>query len=232
MRKLLLGVTAALGMALFSSQASAVTINFAGNGGLANSYSFSSGGVGVDVTATTFNNSGPTGDFAYVGQYSRGLGVTSHYGDSHQVDGRNRNDLLIFDFDQQVTLKSVKFSYVDRYDDFRFFFQDLGSGDLVDFGTQVDIPGTGFATYVFASLWTGTKFGIGAYGKYDNFKVKKPSCCAGTASSSSLAAADRLERHGLSRLAQKAGRDRLSGLRIGIREAAHSGRFSFAPGSV
>ena len=122
------------------------------------------------LTATTFKRGAPTGDQARVGQYSTGLGVTSHAGDSHQVDGMNKNDLLIFDFNNEVTLTSVTFSYVDNNDDFWFLLLD-SEGNTVDIDAKIDIPGTGSSTYIFSSIWTGDSFGIGAKGKYDNFKV-------------------------------------------------------------
>ncbi|MDJ0638236.1 MAG: VPLPA-CTERM sorting domain-containing protein [Paracoccaceae bacterium] len=143
--------------------ASAATFNFAGSGGYGSSFSFSDSGVNVDVTATTYQDNGAvTGNFAYVGQWGSGLGVYSHSGDSHQVDGANRNDLLQFVFDQTVRIVSVTFSYVDWNDDFTLHLDNSYVG-------SADIPNSG--TYTFQSSWIGTSFGIGAYGYHDNFKV-------------------------------------------------------------
>ncbi len=148
--------------------------NLTGSGGLASSHTFTQDGIGLEVTAGSFSNGGQTFTGGWVGRYSSGLGVTNYYGDSHQVDGRHVNDLLFFNFDQNVVLKSVTFSYNERGDDFRFFFQSGGSGSLVDWGSNVDIPGSNFySTYVFANEWIGENFGIGAAGKRDDFKVKK-----------------------------------------------------------
>ncbi len=148
-----------------------MTIDFRGYAGLADSYDFFNDGIGVTVTAGIFNSSGNVSTGGYVGQYSRGLGATTHYYDSHQVDGYHNNDILLFNFDQTVRLHHIVFSYVDWNDRFRFFHDSDGNGLLNDFGWNTDIPNSG--VYVFNSLWEGTLFGIGAKGKYDNFKIKK-----------------------------------------------------------
>jgi hypothetical protein len=156
-----------------ASVADAATYDFSGRGGLDTSYSFTADGIGLTVTAGTFTtrNGGTVRDGALVGQYGGGLGVTSHTGDSRQVDGMNRNDILIFDFDQDVELESVTFTRVDRNDEFRFFFEDA-SDDLIDWGGQIDIPGRRLGTYAFALEWVGDQFGIGALDSYDNFFVR------------------------------------------------------------
>lgn len=174
--KALAAAIAAAGILFGSGAANAATLvdfDLTGNGGLAPSYGFSNGGVGLTVTAGTFDNSGISPGVAYVGQYGSGLGVTSHWGDQHFVDGATLNDVLIFQFDTAVRFASVTFSYNDRNDDFRFFFENGGSGGLVDWGSDIDLPGSGFySTYVFNGTWVGDQFGIGAYGANDEFKVK------------------------------------------------------------
>ncbi len=155
------------------SAASAATFDFSGRGGLATSHSFTSDGIDLTVTAGTFttSNGGTVTEGALVGRYAAGLGVTSHFGDSRQVDGMNNNDILIFEFGQDVELESVTFTRVDRNDEFRFFFEDA-TDDLIDWGGQVDIPGRWIGTYAFALEWVGDRFGIGALQNFDNFYVK------------------------------------------------------------
>lgn len=160
----------------------AVMFNLTGNGGLADSYTFSNSGITLKVTPGTTDEAlttvttpeGP--DFRYqVGQYSDGLGVTTHDGDSHQVDGANRNDLLIFNFtapSAQAQLLSVRFTFVDENDDFTFWFDDDKDGKLDgDYIGKFDIPNNG--KYSFAGTYAGLLIGIGAVDWKDNFKVKK-----------------------------------------------------------
>ncbi len=157
-------------MVLSTSIAHAVTFNFGGYGGLADSYDFSSSGINLTVTAGRFKSDGTIIDEGRVGQYAWGLGATTRWHDSHQVDGYKGNDILIFSFDQKVTLEKVAFSYVDGNDRFRFFHDTDHDGELTDFGTSIDIPYGN--VYVFNSVWDGKLFGIGAKGKYDNFKIE------------------------------------------------------------
>ncbi len=132
---------------------------------------YTDGVVNVTVDGGTFNGAGSIClSCGVAGQYSTGLGVTSHSGDSHQVDGANRNDIVKFTFDYEVILKAVTFSYVDGNDEFSFATMD--GGPLGVIARNVNIPGTGFATYTFNSIWQGTMFGIGAWDGNDNFKIK------------------------------------------------------------
>lgn len=173
-------LVAALGAA--NPAGAAVMFNLTGNGGLADSYTFTKSGITLKVTPGTTDEAlttvttpeGP--DFRYqVGQYSGGLGVTTHAHDSHQVDGANRNDILIFDFTApaaQTQLLSVRFTFNDGNDDFTFWFDDDKDGKLDgDYIGKVDIPNNG--KYTFAETYAGFLFGIGAVDDYDNFKVKK-----------------------------------------------------------
>lgn len=132
---------------------------------------YTDGVVNVTVNGGTFNNAGAIClSCGYAGQYSTGLGVLSHRGDSHQVDGANRNDIVKFTFDYEVILEAVTFSYVDRNDEFSFATVD--GGPLGVIARNVNIPGTGFGTYTFNNIWQGTMFGIGAWDDSDNFKIK------------------------------------------------------------
>ncbi len=158
-----------------STAAAATSFNFSGNGGLASSYSFTEDGITVDVTPGVFSNGGTVTSTGLIGQYAGGLGISSHIFDDHQVDGRTRNDLAIFEFSQSVILESVSFSFVDGNDEFSFFFDNEPDGTLDPISFNIDIPGGG--TYTFASIWDGTLFGIGAFDgslftPADNFKIK------------------------------------------------------------
>jgi len=176
MKKLFAAVFA-LVLSSAAAQAATIDFDFRGNGYLAPSYTFTESGVSVTATAASFNGIGDvsTNPNYRVGQYSLGLGMSRNRNDSHEVDGRRGNDLIVFDFDRNVTLESVSFTHVDSNDEFSFFF-DAGADGSLDFDNlsfNVDIPGSG--TYTFAQIWTGDLFGIGAYdGSFfstDNFKI-------------------------------------------------------------
>jgi hypothetical protein len=176
MPRAFLSFVAALAASLLAiSTASASVINLAGSGGLEDSYSFSVDGINLTVTAATFNNSGEILGDAKIGQYSNGLGVTSSYHDDHYVDGKNGNDVLIFEFEKAVKFDSVTFAYNDRNDEFTFFFAADEIQGLELISNNVDLPGGSnfYATYVFQQEWISTLFGIGAYDSDDEFKVKK-----------------------------------------------------------
>lgn len=155
------------------------TFHLAGHGGLKDAYVFEEDDIELTVTAATFSDDGTINDPAKVGQYYGGLGVTNSYYDGHWVDGRGRNDLLIFTFDHDIELHSVTFTYADYNDDFHFFFQEVDDAALELEAGNVDLPGGGwwhhdfFSTYVFSKEWIGDAFGIGADYKDDEFKVKK-----------------------------------------------------------
>lgn len=132
---------------------------------------YTDGVVNITVDGGTFNNAGAIClGCGRAGQYSGGLGVTSHSGDSHQVDGANRNDIVKFTFDHEVILEAVTFSLVDGNDEFSFATMD--GGPLGVIARNVNIPGSGVGTYTFNSIWQGTMFGIGAWDSSDNFKIK------------------------------------------------------------
>jgi len=169
MRTLFLTIVAFL---LSCTTAFAVTFNFAGPNIVAPSHTFTNGSVSVETTAGTFSPAGVITPGGVVGRYAGGLGATTHSGDSHQVDGANRNDIILFDFNQTVTLESVTFSLVDSNDEFSFFFDTEPDGVLNPISYNVDIPGSGVGTYNFVSTWTAGMFGIGAWDSSDNFKIK------------------------------------------------------------
>ncbi len=159
-------------LALSCTMANATTFDFTGNGGLAASYNF--GPVdGISVTATpgafVTSGGGTVTAQGQIGQYTGGLGVTNPSDSDHQVDGSGWNDIVVFDFSQDVILQSVTFSYFGGNDDFSFFFDNLDDGDLDGIAYNVD---TNTNTYTFNSVWNGDLFGIGALDRNDEFKIK------------------------------------------------------------
>lgn len=151
-----------------SAQAASHTTFLTGNDGLANSHSYTTAD-GVNITATATSKGIVTTKKALVGEYSKGLGVTSYKGDDHQVDGFLRDETLWLSFDKDFVLKGILFSYVDSNDDATISV-NMKSGN-VDLGDHYIGKGLAFLDLSKFDLTT-TKIGITATGNYDDFKVK------------------------------------------------------------
>ncbi len=105
---------------LGTGAAQAVTvIDFRGDGGLdtdgESSYSFGPvDGITVKATATSRDDTNDPQQTAWIGQYSAGLGVTNLAGDgSDQVDGSGWTDTIWLEFNKEVTITHILFSYVE-----------------------------------------------------------------------------------------------------------------------
>lgn len=145
------------------------------------------GDVTATASATAYNPHADKTHEAWVGQYSKGLGVTNNvfwvdtwYGGgywvstdgSHTVDGKGWDDTLWLDFSKPIEFTSVKFSYIGYFhEDVRILDGDgnvLGDFDLSDIKyswhhAHLDISDLDY---------TGTTLGLEAYGKHDSWKVK------------------------------------------------------------
>ncbi|UTW56440.1 PEPxxWA-CTERM sorting domain-containing protein [Kordiimonas sp. SCSIO 12610] len=164
-----------------------VDFDFRQGGGAVDEAFFSVMGVDLAVRAGTFDSDGIRIGTRDVFQSTGGLGVLGpdeerprqgdEVPDSTNVDGRRANDILVFDFSQRVRLNSVTFSFVDDNDQFRFFQDVDGFGQLIGFGGntpivggQVDIPFSN--TFSFApGLFASELFGIGAAQGNDDFRI-------------------------------------------------------------
>ncbi|MGZ2257652.1 VPLPA-CTERM sorting domain-containing protein [Roseobacter sp. A03A-229] len=176
--------------------------NLVGHAGLqatGESLEFTNGDLTLSATGHLMNEDGSIGDVRRIGQYGYeyywnrhtrswhvkggGLGVTTGWGDSHQVDSHSHDEVIKLSFNKTVTIERLYFSLVDSDDDFSFSMVD--GEDAGAFYQNVDITGHGYGYYDFNSEWTGTMFGIGAadrichkWGKaydcdnWDNFKLK------------------------------------------------------------
>jgi hypothetical protein len=194
-------IAAAAAIAMLAGAASAATvhatINLTGNAGLEDSLEFTQDGLKLTVTGHLLNSDGSIGSQEKIGQYSNGLGVTNDdeyvtkykpvwnsqakkfewveykvYTDAHFVDGRGKNEVVQFLFDKVVEIKQVWFTYNDSGEEFAFTVVDGDKGGTYFPG--IDIPGKNFySSYVFSKEWLATTFGIGATGKFDEFKIKK-----------------------------------------------------------
>ena len=147
------------------------TFYLAGHGGVSDSYSWSKGGLDLTATGHILNHDGSIGDQKKIGQYSRGLGVTSYHGDSHMVDGGYKKETVKFSFNRHVTIEKVWFSYNDHNDDFEFTVVDGASAGT--YYSDIDINGGFYGHYSFQGDWTASMFGIGSDYHSDEFKIKK-----------------------------------------------------------
>lgn len=169
-------ILAAAACVSLATTAGAVTLSFVSPSPvLGSSLAFSAGGVGVEVTAGTFDffPNPSTINFATrnVVQGNGGLGVNGGFLDfNSQVDGALGNDVLVFTFSQSVVLEAASFANVDSNDDFAFGTVVNGEfSRLVDFanvGTTLDL-----SSIATKAQRTGLSFGIGAIGFLDNFTV-------------------------------------------------------------
>jgi hypothetical protein len=158
-----------------TTSAFAATFNLTGNGGLANSYSFSEDGIDLTITpaAITLGPTIPDDTVAtqgQIGQYSGGLGISQPGSDSHQVDGYGVDELLVFAFSETVQFISAKFTYVGSDDGFEFWFdQGMDSSLNGDYQFTADIPDS--LVYVLTDTYISDLFGIGAVYKKHDFKL-------------------------------------------------------------
>lgn len=138
---------------------------------------YSVDGINLAVSAGRYYNpfgSAPLGvyDYGDIGQSNgNGLYMRNGYGDDHQIDGDGRNEVAIFQFDRNVTLESVSFTYFSDNDDFAFFFDVGDDGSLNLINGDIDANPLDAYSFAGAYLLNGDLFGIGAIGDNDDFKL-------------------------------------------------------------
>ena len=108
---------------LVGPQKVCTTVNLQGNSALdgadGNTRTWTDAATGVIVTARAFSQAkgSTTFETAYLGAYNGGLGVTDRYegnGNSnrHTVDNVDKNNYIVFQFSQAVTMDKVSLGYV------------------------------------------------------------------------------------------------------------------------
>ncbi|MEP0961136.1 MAG: VPLPA-CTERM sorting domain-containing protein [Roseobacter sp.] len=107
-------------------------------------------------------------------QNNEGLGVNNFNPDgSGEIDGSGSNDILVFQFSSAVRLTEIIFESVSNNDDFVFYTPgqspNAAQFDILN-PIPFDIDGD---EGLFATNFTGTTFGIGAFGDNDDFRVSK-----------------------------------------------------------
>lgn len=170
--KLLLGVFA---MTMASSVFAAITFDFTEYNSPKNSLTFES--EGYEVKATGWARYYNTNSFTQtpLGSSYGGLFIKRGTFDNHQIDGKGRDEMVIFDFlGKAVKLISATFSYVSNNDQFDLFADNDSTGPL-DFVLRGDPDGSWphyTDTYNFNSPVHGSRFGFLARESDDDFKIK------------------------------------------------------------
>jgi hypothetical protein len=143
---------------------------------------FTAFGTTFSIDADTFDYSKTSGlslnneTDIEITQNNEGLGIDNNNEtfcffrcsrDDANVDGKDNNDIFVFSFDDTITLSSVIFENVGSNDDFLFYMPGADNPSQ-----QFDISGTSGdeGSYSFDNLSLKT-FGIGAYGRNDDFRI-------------------------------------------------------------
>ncbi|MGF1480479.1 MAG: PEP-CTERM sorting domain-containing protein [Cyanophyceae cyanobacterium] len=156
------------------NQANAVTFNFSGSGGFANSFTFTEEGLSVTATASNVT-AGETID-AQVTQNSAGLGVFAGDVDENlRVDGdlegssngQTSIDTLDLTFDTEVFFSSATFTRIDSSDEF-----DLSIDDGETERSELNPVGNGTVTVDFPSL-RGSTFSFSATDFNDGYRLQQ-----------------------------------------------------------
>ena len=170
-------LSAVLTLTAAAASAATVSYDFSGGVGEAASVPYAKGGLGLTVTAASFDETGmvrPGSDSA-VTLNAGGLGVHNSVSSADPeknrfVDGKSAsdiNDMLVFAFDRAVTSVTVSFTERAGFPASAFtLFVPVEGGLAPAFeGQQLDADGG--ETFAFAS----DLFGIGALGATDQFLV-------------------------------------------------------------
>ena len=192
MKSLMAGIAAAAVIAFSAINAHANSI-FDLSGSSPGDYSldYSVDGIGLNVTGGTFSSSTVGSETvsggASVTRDGSGIGVQSDPNDNPVIDGDGGNDVVIFNFDQAVSLVSVTFSHygdeMQATDPFTCSFTNVcfvpAPDDEFSFLADTDSNGVlnlittnaNANPFIFSPSPVGTLFGIGAWDNNDDFRV-------------------------------------------------------------
>ena len=124
------------------------------------SLSFTEDGLKLNATAMS------GGSTSWVNRTPLGLGVSSSLWppDDFRIDGLEREDLLILEFDQEVTINSASFAAIWKDDDFQLFVDGVSR-------VSADIPGDHIYTFqdTEAQYRTGRIFGFSVTETNDDY---------------------------------------------------------------
>ncbi|MEE2690314.1 MAG: VPLPA-CTERM sorting domain-containing protein [Pseudomonadota bacterium] len=188
MRKLFGALAGAVALSAATS-AGAATFNLASSAGASSytngsihGYQMTVDGITLTVTIGHYTDAGVITEGAHGARPTiyNGYGTGSKYNssDEHTIDGNGYNEVVLLRFSEDVILESVLFGYFFSDDHFDFFADNDDPDTALNYlYSGIDIPGSSYLSpgaglYVFANIWQGNIFGIGASGKYDAFKLK------------------------------------------------------------
>lgn len=168
------------GTALGAATASAVpiTFDFANNASnhnptYYNTLELSQGGLGLDVTGSKahwlFGQSS-----AQVARSVNGLGVRG--GDSNsEVDGESGDEILEFDFSQEVEIQSISFMFFDGNDEAEIFDYDarfLWDEYVTTITKNETSTNSGVSSFTFSDNFFTSLLGVGTTDSGDNFTIR------------------------------------------------------------
>jgi len=171
-----IGVIASSLIGAAAATATPITYNFS-NGAAESNFTYSStltqSSGGVDLNVTAYKNTLLGWKSAYVSQWNDGLGVTGG-GSNTQVDGTTRSEQLVFDFSEDVALKSISFMLFDSNDQATIL--DYDAANFWDiYVTSIETKDTtianGVSTFKFGQGFFTNLLGVLALDSNDNFTV-------------------------------------------------------------
>ncbi|MBE7636311.1 hypothetical protein GUA87_05605 [Sneathiella sp. P13V-1] len=176
MKKLIISAVALL-MSCTSAMAATTTFDFLSgpNGSIGwtrGTLNYSVDGLNLAVSSAEYYQ-GAIYDSGHIRQYNgHGLAIWNESDNDHQIDGSGYNDVAYFDFGtQEVKLKSVSFTYNDNGDRFALFADNDNDGYLELIDSSLNANPTDTFEFLGALMFSGTEFGIGAIGRYHDFKL-------------------------------------------------------------
>jgi len=164
-----LAATAILSVSAIAAQA-ATTFDFRSDRSLTASFNMSVDGIDLTVNAGKFTNAGSVSLSGQVFSNStNGLGLKRNSNDPGDIDGRNGNDVAIFDFGQKVKFESIVFTRWEGNDEYSFFVGDPLSKINYNFEANTDLS---------AANYINMLFGVGAKDNNDEFRIASISVTA------------------------------------------------------
>jgi len=132
------------------------------------------GGINLEISSAAWTNISAVDNGSIRTEENVGIGVLFGIGDQDPaIDSAWGMDTVIFDFSEDVKLRSIAFTSFDGEDQFAFFSDPFVEGQL-EHGGPLDIPPSGtFDLTSLRSLSFGDYFAIGAITGGDTFYISE-----------------------------------------------------------
>lgn len=152
-RKILAPVGAALLLSMAALTVNAATFDFTTEDRYNSSFTMNKEGIGLTVKSAYLKDNGTVREYGKLVSNSEGLGVSTGWWDSDNIDGEGKDELVIFEFSKEVKIDTIIFGTEDNDNEFTFFA-----------GSPLLMIGAG---YEVDAVWTlnnfiNSMFGIGA----------------------------------------------------------------------